>query len=99
MRFNSSPEMKVLLHSKSNNELCQKLSPTQIKTMAKQIIFNQQSNTSLNDESSDEIDFGVNDLDNESEKSNIVSGNFLLVKLSGKKYSKHMWQNFMKLLV
>ena len=57
--------MKVILHSKSNNEQSQKLSPTQIKSMAKQIIFNQQSNTSLNDESSYEIDFGVNDLDNE----------------------------------
>ena len=36
-----------------------------IKTMAKQIIFNQKSDTSLNHESSDEIDFGVNVLDNE----------------------------------
>ena len=41
--------------------------------MAKQIVFNQQSDTSLNDECSDEIDFGVNVLFNESEKSKIVS--------------------------
>ena len=40
--------------------------------MAKQFIFNQQSDTSLNDESSDEIDFGVNILDNELEKINKV---------------------------
>ena len=71
-----TPEMNIL-HSKSNNKQRQKLSSTQIKTMAKQIIFNQQSDTSLNDESSDEIDFGVNVLDNKSEKSDIVSGNFI----------------------
>ena len=57
--------------------------------MAKQIICNQQSDTSLNDESSDEMEFEVNVLDNESEKSEIVSGNLLLVKLSVKKYSRH----------
>ena len=37
--------------------------------MTKQIIFNQQSDTSLNNENSDEIDFGVNVLNNKSEKS------------------------------
>ena len=57
--------------------------------MAKQIIFNQHSDTSLNNESFNEIDFGINILDNESENSEIVSGSFLLVKLSGKKYSRH----------
>ena len=56
--------MKVILHSKSNNNQHQKLSSTQTKTTPQQIIFNQQSNTSLNDKSSDEIDFGVNVLDN-----------------------------------
>ena len=81
--------MKVILHSKPNNEQRQKLSSTQIKTMAKQIVFNQQSDTSLNDESSDDIDFGVNVLDNESEKSEIVSRNFLHVEWNGKKYSRH----------
>ena len=71
-----APEMKVILHSNSNNKQYQKFSSTQIKTIAKEIIFNQQSDTSLNDESSDEIDFRVNALDIESEKSEIVSGNF-----------------------
>ena len=51
--------MKVILHSESNNE-CQKPPSIQIKRMANQIIFNQRSDTSLNDKSSDEIDFGVN---------------------------------------
>ena len=80
-----TPEMKVILHSKSNNEQCQKPFSRQIKSMAKQIIFNQHSDTSLNNE----IDFGINILDNESENSEMVSGSFLLVKLSGKKYSRH----------
>ena len=57
--------------------------------MANQIIFNQHLDTSLNNKSFNEIDFGINILDNESENSEIVSGSFLLVKLSGKKYSRH----------
>ena len=62
--------MKVILHSKSANEQCQKPTLRQIKPLAKQIIFHLQSDTSLNDESSDEIDFGVNILDNESGETN-----------------------------
>ena len=45
-------KMKVILHSKSNNEQCQKPTSRQIKPSAKQIIFHLQSDTSLNDESS-----------------------------------------------
>ena len=68
--------------------------------MAKQIIFNQHSDTSLNNENFNEIDFGINILDNESETSEIVSGSFLLAKLSGKKYPIDiMWQKLLKLLV
>ena len=84
-----TPEMKVILHSKSNNEQCQKPFSRQTKSVTKQIIFNQHSDTSLNNESFNEINFGINILDNESENSEIVSGSFLLVKLSGKKYSRH----------
>ena len=57
--------MNVIFHSKSNNEII--MSKFLFKTnkpMAKQIIFNQKSDTSLNDESSNEVDFGV--FDNES---------------------------------
>ena len=68
--------MKVILHSKSTNEQCQKPTSRQIKPSAKKIIFHLQSDTSLNDESCDEIDFGVNILDNESGETNqIHSGN------------------------
>ena len=84
-----TPEMKVILHSKSNNEQCQKPFSRQIKSMAKQIIFNQHSDTSLNNENFNEIDFGINILDNESENSEIVSGSFSLAKLNGKKYPRH----------
>ena len=62
--------MEVVLHSKSTNEQCQKPTSRQIKPLAKQIIFHLESDTSLNHESSDEIDFGVNILDNESEETN-----------------------------
>ena len=82
-----TPEIKVILESKSNKE--QKSSLRQIKPMAKQINFNQLSHTCLNDRISDEIDFRVNILDNKSDKKiEIECGSFLLVKLSGKKYSR-----------
>ncbi|XP_065662840.1 uncharacterized protein LOC136085459 [Hydra vulgaris] len=79
-----TPEIKVILDSKSNNQQFKKTSSSKRKKMAKQIIFSQ-SDICLNDESSNEIDFGVNILDNESE---IVSGDFLIVKLAGKKCSR-----------
>ena len=63
--------MNVIFHSKSNNEIIMsKILFKTNKPMAKQIIFNQKSDTSLNDESSNEVDFGVNIFDNESEKTN-----------------------------